>query len=282
MKRLGDITTGFLLTVRYWVSPRGIDENAMVRIRPWMVTAWGLGYGLLFCGVFAASWKAFGDIYFSESSRLRLVPITMVVLVGGILGFRGLIGLAATVDRLVEGREGRDLQGPIPCVGLAGQAALVLILLTSFAGLLAVPYHTPWLPGDWRRHFAFLYPALMHSRVLILLGLWSAAGLLIAAATGPTAEHLAEPDRRFRRKMTIRSLIGNLLFTFLVTAVYFSSSRNRGIGILVSFVIFLVVYLFSMVCAWRLRGHDRFTMFACGQLAALLLLFGYLAVDKYL
>jgi hypothetical protein len=281
MKWITAVLNAFFRTARYCILPGGVDDECRGRFSPWMVTVWGLVCGLIFCGVFAGSWKVFGDIYFSESSRLRLVPIAMVVLAGTLLGFRSLVGLAVTVDR-AAGAGDADDGAALPRVGLAGQTALVLAVLLKFAGLLAMPYHTPWLPGDWRRYFWPLYPSMMHSRVLLLLGLWTAAGLLVAGATGPAGPGLGGADRQFRRTLTIRSLIGNLVFTFLVTAVYFSSWRNRGIGILLSFIIFLAVYLVSMAVSWRQKGHDRFTLFACAELAQLLLLFGYLAVDKYL
>ncbi len=276
MSKVKRIARAFWLSVGYCFWPGGVGG-----VEPGMVTVWGLVLGLLFCGVFAWSWKFFGDIYFSEYSRLRVVPIAMVILAGSILDFKQLLGLSVTVDRLVGGERADGDTGVIPAVRLPGILAMVLAILLKFSALLAMPYHAPWWPGDWRRVFNPLYP-MMHYRVLVLLGLWGKAGVLIAGATGPTSPEIGEADRAFRRKLSIRSLLGNLVFTFLITTVYFSSWRNRAIGILVSFVIFLLVYLVSMVISWRMKGHDRYTIFACGAIGELLLLFGYLAVSRFL
>jgi hypothetical protein len=276
MSKIGRMINSFRSSVGYCFWPEGTGDA-----RPGMVTLWGLFFGLILCGVFAWSWKFFGDLYFSEYSRLRVVPIALVVLTASILNFKQLLGLAVTVDRLAGG-EGENSQGRgNPGVGLAGQVAVILVILLKFSALLAMPYHAPWWPGDWRRIFNPLYP-VMHYRVLILLGLWGKTGMLIAGATGPTSPEIGESDRALRRKLTIRSLLGNLVFTFLITTVYFSSWRNRAIGILVSFIIFLIVYLVSMIVAWRTKGHDRYSMFACGEIGEVLLLFSYLAVSRFL
>jgi len=280
LNRMGAVLASFAATIGYCVRPGGVGEPDIAKVSPRMVTVWGLVYGLLLCGVFAWSWRFFGDIYFSEYSRLRLVPIALVVLFNAIVGFKQLLGLAVTVDRLAE--PNRELAPEtVPPVKLPGQLAIILAILLKFTALLAMPYHSPWWPGDWRRYFNRFYP-MMHYRVLILFGLWGRTGLLIAAATGPTSSDIDNQDRIFRRKLAIRSLLANLVVTFLVTTVYFSSWRNRAIGMLVSFIIFLLVYLVSMLLSWRTEGHDRHSMFACAEISELLLLFSYLAVAKYL
>ncbi|MFA5865923.1 MAG: hypothetical protein WC975_14720 [Phycisphaerae bacterium] len=279
MKRVVELIGSFWLGVRYCVFPVGMRDTGMARVSPWMITGWGLLYGLVLCVVFGASWKLFGDIYFSEYSRLRIVPMAMVILVGSATGFKQLLGLAVTVDRLAG--EGRSDGAVIPPVKLPGQLAIVLVILLKFSALLSLPYHTPWWPGDWRRYFNFLYP-VMYYRVLILLGLWGKTGLLVAGATGPTHGATDDVDRAFRRKLTIKSLIGNLVLTFVMTTVYFSQWRNRAIGMLVSVVIFLLVYLVSMIFSWRGKGHDRYSMFAIAELSELFLLLGYLAIAKFL
>jgi len=144
-----------------------------------------------------------------------------------------------------------------------------------------MPYHSPWWPADWRQYFNFLYPR-MHYRLLILLGVWGKTGLLIAGATGPTHADIQPADRLFRRKITIKTLLGNLVFTFFLTTVYFSTWWNRALGLLVAFILFLIIYLLSMILAWRFRGHDRFSMFACGEIAEILILFAYLAIARFL
>jgi len=206
------------------------------------------------------------------------MPIAIVVFLNCIFGYKQLLGLAVTVDRLAGENSKSD---GTPTLKFPGQLAFVLAIFLRFTALLAMPYHTPWWPGDWRRYFNSLYP-VMHYRVLILLGLWGRTGLLIAGATGPTKSDTEEVDRHYRRKLTIRSLVGNLVVAFLVTTVYFSSWRNRAIGMLVSFIIFLLVYLISMFLSWRSKGHDRYTMFACAEISEILLLLSYLAIAKYL
>ncbi len=225
------------------------DETRIERVRPIGITLWGIIYGVILSLCFAGSWKLFGEIYFSEYSRLRLIPIAIILLLNGILGFRQLLGLAVTVDRLVigENREKAEEnvstgQKDIPMICFPGQLAVLLLFLIKFTAFLAMPYQIPWWPGDWRRYFNFLYPKVLY-RVLILFGLWGKTAILIAGATGPTRADASQNDRVFRKKMNIRSLLGNLIITFVMTSVYFSSWKNHALGILVAFILFLMIYL---------------------------------------
>ena len=280
MKKIYCLLKSFIGAIGYCLLPGGVAQEVVERISPWMILVWGLVYGLILCGVFAASWKFFGDIYFTEYARLRIVPMAMVILVGSIMGFKQLLGLGVTVDRLMFGSV-ENGQEKIPQLKAPGQLAILLAVLLKYSILLAIPYHAPWWPGDWRRHFNFLYPK-MHYRLLMLLGLWGKTGLLIAGGTGPVSMEIDQEDRIIRRKLTIKSLIGNLILCFLITSVYFSQWRNRSIGVLVSFVIFLAIYLCSMIISWKGKGHDRFKMFACAELSEIFLLLSYMAIARFL
>jgi len=278
------IVSALVNSSRYCVSLRTRETDAVDRPAvPAAVTAWGLVSGLIFCAVFAGSWKYFGDIYFSEYSRLRLVPSAMVLLTSSVLGFNQILGLAVTVDRLVLGGRASETRTreALSKITLAGLLAMMLIILLKFSALLAMPYHTPWWPGGWRRFFNPLYPR-MHFRVLILMGLWGKASLLIAGAVGSQSPSIAAQDRVFRRAMGIKKLLINLIFVVGVTAIYFSSGRNRGLGVLVSLSIFLVIYLASMIISRRQGGHDRYSMFACAELGEVGLLLTYLAISRFL
>jgi hypothetical protein len=279
----------FAASVRYVIrAPNGDVSDASevknVKVSPYALMVWGLVYGVLISLCFAVSWKIFGEIYFSEYSRLRLIPIVVVLLIGSIVCFRQLLGFAVTIDRLVmpdQSDDSNETSKTIPTVHFPGQLAVFLLILLKFTALLAMPYQTPWWPADWRRFFNFLYPKALY-RVLILAGVWNSAAILLASATGPTRKTANASDCSFRKQMSIKSLLGNLLITFVLTSIYFSSWRNHALGLLVAFILFLVMYLISMLLAWRLKGHDRFTSFACAQIAETLVLLSYLIISRYM
>jgi cobalamin synthase len=242
-----------------------------------------LTVGLILSGIFAVSWKYFGDIYFTESTRLRLVPSAMVLLVSSVLGFKQLLGLAVTVDRLALAEPPAivKMSDALQKISLAGVLAVVLAILVKFAALLAMPNHVLWWPGDWRRYFNPLYPRIPF-RVLILFGLWAKCGLLIASATGAQSQAIAEPDRALRRATSIKALLISLIAVTALTTIYFSSAYNRAIGLLLSLWMFVVLYLASMLLSRRQGGHDGFSMHACAELGETALLMGYLAIARYL
>ncbi len=249
-----------------------------------MMILWGLIYGIILSGAFAISWKCFGDIYFSERSRLRLMPCISVLFVSCLLNFNQITGFGKLLDRLAGCC---DIEHSSDCncnpyrIMLPGMLAILMLFLIKFSALLAMPYHAPWWPADWRRIFNRFYPQ-MHFRVLILMGIWGKMGFIIASSTGQTAENIDNRSKFIRENSKIRSLLGNLVIVFSLTAIYFSSWRNRALGLLISFVIFVVIYLVSMIISWRLKGHDKYSMFACGELAEILLLLSYLAIAKFL
>lgn len=250
---------------------------------PSSIIVWGVVVGFILCAVFAGSWKQFGDIYFSEYRRLRLVPSAMVLLVAGVLGFKQLLGLAVTVDRIVlkdpvEAVESRQL---LRTITMAGILAVVLLILLKFSALLAMPNTVRWWPNDWRRYFNWLYPGI-HFRVLILFGLWSQLGLLIAAATGAQSGCIADQDRAFRRSARIGTLLWNLVLVTMLTSIYFSSVHNRATGLVLSLFLFVLLYLASMLISRRQGGHDVHSMFACAELGGSAVLVGYLAIAKYM
>jgi len=254
------------------------------KISPYWLLVAGLLQGLLLCAVFSVSWKYFGDIYFSQYSRLRLIPAVLTITCLSMFEARQLSALADTMAGLYAGRSRQMFADD---TGYAGQLiwvgclAIVLSLMIKFAVLLAMPYHTPWWPTDWRRYFNFVYPRV-HLRVLILLAIWGKAGILIAAGTGRDDNGLSESARSLREAMTVRQLVKCLLPVLVLTAVYFSNWQNRALGLLVGITVFAVAYLASMALSWTGRGHRDSTMLACGELAQLVLLLGYLAISKLL
>jgi len=262
----------------YCIFPRFSIVSDRQKFTPSMLMVWGLIYGLILSAIFAVSWKYFGDIYFSERSRLRLMPSAMVLLASCLLNFKQFLGFSRTADRLADPK---FRQSDIYSLALPGILAIVMIILIKFSALLAMPYHTPWWPTDWRRYFNCLYPQ-MHFRVLILIGLWGKMGVIIASSTGQSSADIDSTDKIIRGKSTIKSLLGNLVIVFIVTTIYFSSWRNRAIGLLVSFIIFLIVYLVSMIISWRIGGHNKYSIFACGELAEILLLLAYLSIARFM
>lgn len=283
MRRMKHLVVVCTTAVRYCTGLTGPGPERPLQPVPTAVCLWGLVVGLALAGVFAITWKCFGDIYFTESTRLRLVPCVMVLLTCSIVNFRQLVGVAVIVDRLALNRPAhtRNATDVLTGISVVGVVAVVLAILLKFAILLAMPYHTPWWPSDWRRLFNPLYPR-MHTRVLILLGLWGKTGLLIAAATGAQRPDLGPANRAFRQAMRVRALIVNLVIVAGITLIYFSSRQNRTLAVLVCLAVFLAVYLTSMLIAHRQRGHDQHSMFACAELGELALLLSYLAIAKYL
>lgn len=263
--------------IRYCCSSKTIDETEAQAISPFKIIITGLLYGFLLSAVYAITWKIFGDIYFTDRSRLRLIPSVMIIVTMCIFGYRQLDGLTVSVDRLA-GDSDRDENSNLK---MAGILAIIVIILLKYSALLAMPNHTPWWPADWRRYFAFAYPKV-HIRVLILLALWGKTAVLIAGATGPSSSGIELPEKILRKKLSIKSLIANLLLTFILTTIYFSSLNSRTIGLIISFVIFILVYLASIFLAWRNKGHDKYSIFACAELAEILLLLSYLSIAKYL
>jgi len=267
---------------RYCVRLRGSRDDVPGPL-PTMVTAWGAVVGFVLCAVFAASWKYFGDIYFTEYTRLRVVPSVMVLLTLTIVNFKQILGLAVTADRVFWRRPADpvDAQDAAKEISIVGIITVVLALLLKFSVLLAMPYHTPWWPNDWRRIFNRVYPK-MYYRVLMLTALWGKVGLLIAAATGSQSPSMEPQDRAFRNRLRVRTLLFNVGIVGLLTTVYFSSTESRTLGLLVSLSIFMLVYLASMFVSTRQAGHDRYSMAACAELGELALLLGYMAISRFL
>lgn len=272
-----------LSAIRYCVSMTERDDEADVTPHGLAFTVWALVVGLLLCGAFAGSWKLFGDIYFAEWTRLRIIPPMVMVLVLCVLEFKQLLGVGITAERIVLGtpNTGISTNDAVRQVTFVGVVAVVLTILVKFSLLLAMPDHLPWWPDDWRHVFNPLYPA-MHYRVLILLALWGKAGLLVAASTGSQSPNIAVRDSELRRRIGIAELVFNLVLVVTVTTVYFSSVNGRSLGLIVALVIFVVVYLASMFVSRYQGGHDHFSMLACAELGQIALLLGYHAISKYL
>ncbi len=266
-----------ITNIKYCFSSKQIDDENAQAISPFKIILAGLLYGLILSAVYAITWKIFGDIYFTDRSRLRIIPSAMIILIMCILGYRQLIGVMLITNRLTGDGESEEN----PNLKLAGILAVIVIILLKYSALLAMPNPTPWLPADWRRYFAFAYPKV-NFRVLILLALWGKTAILIAGATGPSSIKIELPEKILRKKISIKSLIANLMLTFILTTIYFSNLNSRTIGLIISFVIFILVYLTSIFLAWKNDGHDKYSIFACAELAEILLLLSYLAIAKFL
>jgi hypothetical protein len=103
---------------------------------------------------------------------------------------------------------------------LPGILAIFMALLIKFSALLAMPYHAPWWPADWRRIFNRLYPQ-MHFRIFILLGLWGKLGFVISASTGQTAENIDATSKAIRNNAKIRQIRTN--------RQYFAGLEKKGV-----------------------------------------------------
>ncbi len=237
----------------------------------------GLIYGLIFSGVYAITWKCFGDVYFTERTRLRLIPAMGVIIVASILNYNQLCSIGITIKEMVKKNTSEDDSlGGILLVFVV----ILLVILLKYSIFLAMPYHSLRCPSDWRRFFNFMYPR-MNFRVLILMGLWGKMGILISSATGYRSSALPEVERRLREKTTVKSLLILLFWVVLITGIYLSSWQSRALGVVIAVIVFLLTYIYSMVVSWYLKGHTRFSMLSAGEVAEVVLLLCYLASAKY-
>lgn len=255
------------------------------RVYPGLLLLTGLITGLVACGVFAITWRMFGDIYFSESSRLRLIPsIAVLILLVCTFHARSLIAFSATVEQLfglptVE----HDNLSCSPAVlrpSSLAVAAVVLLLLLKFSCLLSLPFHAQWVPLDWRRYVMFLHPRSFF-RVLLLWPVWGMLAVIIACGTGrhrdtnPPALRILSGCLRPWRVMVYVAIV------VLITSLYFSPSQQPGIGLVVAMISFAIITVVSLGVSSRIGGHNIMSIIALGEVGQLAFMLTYQALARW-
>ncbi|MGB9625655.1 MAG: hypothetical protein ACPMAQ_12435 [Phycisphaerae bacterium] len=250
----------FLLPVRGGAV--GEPANARRAVH-WFVPI-GLGVGAVYAVVFAGVWSAYGE-YFG----LRLLPaVVLLAADASFFGHRLIRGACETADAIFPGL------APSSHAIRPAVFVLVLSLLVKFALLLALPRGQYWLPGDWRRHWMFLYPQPV-LRPLILMAAWGRWAVLLAMSLGRAR---TGEDRVLLGMMAgarIGVVLAWLLPCVVLTVVYCSVLRNVAAGLLVSGITLAGTYAVAVLFSWRLGGQTRASVYAAGAAGELVFLFAY-------
>jgi hypothetical protein len=223
---------------------------------PWL----GLGLGWVWTVLFASAWRMFG-----EYGGLRLVPVLTIVVADCLLSGRFIIAGVRAVEALAD-REDRQLRMSRSDIGMVGALAAVVIVLVLYGLLLAVPTGVEWWPGGWRWHLRRLYPRPVF-RPLVLMQMWACWSMVLACGIGrarPDAADDADPAGRIAGKATLRQIFLGFLPAAILSAVYCSRSGNVAIGLGVSLVVFVCVYVTAMLAALRWNGQSAGTILLAG------------------
>jgi len=258
----------------------------------WIVPL-GLIIGLLWVGVFRATWRIYGEI-----ATVRVIPALMVILLECLFtGYYLVLGLARTVhtlasdrplrwDAAASGGSSEDI-APQPAL-IAGDSAqplsptatlvLGLAVLVQWVLITSIPWESPWWPSptDWRHHFSCLYPAPLY-RPLLLTPIWGRWGILLAATIGRTARHADGQTQALEKAMTPGRLLRQTILPTVLTAVYCSRGGNLVIGVIISMVVFGATYATAVITARRGGGQTRQSLYGTGLIAQIVFLAVYRA-----
>lgn len=140
---------------------------------PWVGLILGLGWTALF----AVAWRLFGEY----PVGLRLVPVLLVVAAD--LSVTGRFSMAGV--RVIESLAYRDdhLLRPRRDITAVGTIAAVVLVLATYAMLLAIPKGIEWWPADWRHSLHWMYPRPVF-RPLLLVPVWACWSMVLAAGMG--------------------------------------------------------------------------------------------------
>lgn len=252
---------GFLLPIR---DEALLDLPGGERAVHWLVPV-GFLVGIAYATIFGGVWSAYGE-YFG----LRLLPAAVLLVADAMFFGNRLIGGACrTADDVVGPRRASDL-GVQPAILI-----LVLCLLVKFALLLALPKGQQSGPGDWRRHWMFLYPQPV-LRPLILMAVWGRWAILLALSLGRA--RAGEP--RGLLTMMAGARLGIVLAWLLpivcLTVIFCGAARNVAAGLLISGITLAATYLLSVLFSWRLSGQTTASVYAAGAVGELAFLFAYI------
>ncbi len=247
----------------------------------------GLVIGLIWVGVFRATWRIYGEI-----ATVRVIPALMIVLVECLFtGHYLFVGLARAVNTLAseqplrpetdgEAEPHRHVPGEGSALVLSPTATLTmgLAVLALWVLITSIPWESPWwpAPSDWRHRFSFLYPSPIY-RPLLLTPIWGRWGILLAATIGRTARHADGQTQALERAMSPGRLLRQTILPVVLTAVYCSRGGNLVIGAIISLLVFGAAYLAAVIMARRGGGQTRQSLYATGLIAQIAFLAIYRA-----
>lgn len=270
-RSLGPLASAWRLLVPRGVAPGAELSPAAVH---WLVPG-GLAIGLVYAGLYRASWRVFGEV-----ADVRLVPAMAVWLVDvSLLGLAAVLGMARTADRWTLASAGAGDGRLVRSLGTAAIVTLGVVLIVKLVLWAAIPKGIAGWPADWRRYFNVLYPAPVY-RPLILAPMWGRWALILAASVGRTAPgegtHLAGLSRA-RSPLVV---LGWFVVNLLVTAVYCGRQGRWMIGCMIALAVLGVGFLFAVASARRFSGHTQSSVYATGLVAEVTFLVFYLAASQ--
>lgn len=239
---------------------------------PWL----GFGLGIVWTVLFASAWRMFG-----EYDGLRLAPVLAVVVGDCLLSGRFLMAGIRAVESIAN-RDDRQLnlsRTEICAVGVVAAIALVLVL---YSLLLSVPTGVEWWPTGWRWHLRRLYPRPVF-RPLVLMPLWACWSMVLASGIGRARADAAEdsdPAGRIAGKASPRQIFLGFVPAALASAIYCSRGGNLVIGLAVSLIVFLCVYVAAMAAALRWNGQSAVTILLAGLVGRTAFLLCWLFIGR--
>ena len=274
-------TSSLKLALRFLVpigEPPAADPAAWRRAAFWFVPI-GLAIGLLWVGVFRATWRLYGE----EVTSLRLVPaaavLTIDVLFTGYCLFGGLI---TTVNALTGRRHAREPEDEgAPVLGLPAAMVLFLVIALELVLLSALRTGAEWWPSDFRRFLNFAYPRLIY-RPLLLAPLWGRWAVLLAASVGRVASRCHPSAVGLSGAMSPSFVLVGFLPPLVLTAAYCSRSGNVIIGTIIALVVLGLTFVSSVIIARRGGGQTRRSMLAAGKIAELIFLAAFVSMSSYI
>jgi len=230
----------------------------------WALLAIGLILGILWTCVFAGAWRFFG-----ERQGLRLVPALAVLVLDLLVSGRFLLAGVRVVEWLAGPDESRR-EGHRGGISVVGALAAALLVVGSYAILLALPRGVAWWPSDWRWHLRWVYPRPIF-RSLVLMPIWACWSMVLAAGVGgrskapaPDPAGTGEAAGRLAGKAGLRHIFGGFLPATCLTAIYCSRDGDLVVGLAVSLVVFVTVYVTAVAAARLCRGQNGTTLLFCG------------------
>ncbi len=249
---------------RAFLLPRcgeGYPDAPEWRRAPHWFLLWGAAIGIVYAGVFRASWRWFGEYQY-----VRFVPIAVVLLVD--LAWGGYRPFVAAV-RLLAGGRSRTAETVMVHIALA----VVLIAFVKYAMLLSLPLGDPeW--SRWRGRLGILYPKAIY-RPLVLMPLWGRWAMTLALCIGrPHADEPA-PLRSMAANARLPWILLGWLACGALTVFYASETAAEAArGTVIALGVLVSAYLVSFALGRRCGGQTQTTVLA----AALATEFSFLAL----
>jgi hypothetical protein len=258
------------------VRPGPLGQAVPARDILWALPWLGLGLGWVWTVAFASAWRMFG-----EYAGLRLVPVLAIVVADCLLSGRFTLAGVRAVESLAGGKKQR-LEMSRTDITIVGVLAAVVLVLALYGLLLAVPTGVEWWPGGWRWHLRRLYPRPVF-RPLILMPMWACWAMVLACGigrAGSDAPQSNDPAGRIAGRATLGQVFLGFLPAAILSAVYCSRSGNVVIGLGVSLVVFVCVYVAAMLAALRWNGQSAGTILLAGLVGRTSFLLCWLFVGR--